>query len=284
MKILIGYDGSHSALQALRDLTRAGMPGSAEALVVTVAELWPETIVQSAGSAIERHPVNTAQAREFAADAIVELRRLFPDWTIDVVTSYGSASGELLLKAHDWRPDLIVVGSHGRSRWRNPSLGSVSQQIVVGAPCSVRVSRGDARDRDFPVRLLIGVDGSANADLAVREVASRSWPANTRAWLVTSVGYTFDEEALRRSHEEAHEMHERLGRLLHDVGVSTTSLIDAVDPKRLLVEQAEELEVDCIVVGARGHSKYERTLLGSVSASVAARASCSVEVIRERPR
>ena len=40
MKILIGYDGSACAEAALDDLTRAGLPDSAETHILSVAEVW----------------------------------------------------------------------------------------------------------------------------------------------------------------------------------------------------------------------------------------------------
>jgi len=52
------------------------------------------------------------------------------------------------------------------------------------------------------------------------------------------------------------------------------------DPKRLIVEEAASWNADCIFLGARGHSRLERFLLGSVAAAVAARATCTVEVVR----
>ena len=56
------------------------------------------------------------------------------------------------------------------------------------------------------------------------------------------------------------------------------------DPKRELPRAAEEWEADCIFVGSMGFSnRFERFVLGSVSAAVAARAHCSVEVVRNRP-
>ena len=58
------------------------------------------------------------------------------------------------------------------------------------------------------------------------------------------------------------------------------SLMRPGDPKRLLVEEAEAWSADCIFVGARGLGRVQRILLGSVSGAVAARASCSVEVVR----
>ena len=42
-------------------------------------------------------------------------------------------------------PDLIVVGSHGRSALGRFMLGSVSQKVVTEAHCSVRVARGRAQ-------------------------------------------------------------------------------------------------------------------------------------------
>lgn len=43
MKVLIAYDGSESADTAIGGLTRAGLPIEADALVVSVAEVWLPT-------------------------------------------------------------------------------------------------------------------------------------------------------------------------------------------------------------------------------------------------
>ena len=40
MRVLIAYDGSESANKGIEDLIRAGLPSEADALVVTVAEVW----------------------------------------------------------------------------------------------------------------------------------------------------------------------------------------------------------------------------------------------------
>jgi len=55
------------------------------------------------------------------------------------------------------------------------------------------------------------------------------------------------------------------------------------DPKRVLVEESKRWGADCIFVGSMGFSnRVERFLIGSVSSAVAARAHCSVEVVREQ--
>jgi len=54
-------------------------------------------------------------------------------------------------------------------------------------------------------------------------------------------------------------------------------------PKNELPRVAEEWGADCIFVGSTGFSnRFERFVLGSVSAAVAARAHCSVEVVRQQ--
>jgi len=56
-------------------------------------------------------------------------------------------------------------------------------------------------------------------------------------------------------------------------------VLEAVDPAAAILEFAEVNHVDHIVIGARQNSML-RTLLGSVSAKVAAEAACTVTVVR----
>ncbi len=67
---------------------------------------------------------------------------------------------------------------------------------------------------------------------------------------------------------------------LRAAGLTVTTVAEVGDPKQLLIAQAEQWEADCIFVGAKKHGRVDRFLLGSVSATVAARAHCSVEVVR----
>jgi nucleotide-binding universal stress UspA family protein len=67
---------------------------------------------------------------------------------------------------------------------------------------------------------------------------------------------------------------------LRDAGLATTPAVTDGDPKHVLVAEAQRWGAHCIFLGARGHTRAERILLGSVSAAVAARAHCSVEIVR----
>jgi nucleotide-binding universal stress UspA family protein len=70
--------------------------------------------------------------------------------------------------------------------------------------------------------------------------------------------------------------------MLSRTKIKVTTEIRQGDPKKKLPQAAEELGADCLFVGSAGFSnRLERFVLGSISAAVAARAHCSVEVIRQ---
>jgi nucleotide-binding universal stress UspA family protein len=177
-------------------------------------------------------------------------------------------------------------------------MGSVSQKAIAYAPCSVRVARCDEMLTapiplsDDPPRLMLAVDGSPDSAVAVEAVRSRRWPAGTEVRVVTSVdlklltslvaaGVGLDRAT--NDNDTVSIVHRRLQSVckeLVDVGLQAVPAVLDGDPKRSLVEVAERWAIDCIFVGAKGHGRLSRFLLGSVSSAVAARAHCSVEVVR----
>jgi nucleotide-binding universal stress UspA family protein len=68
---------------------------------------------------------------------------------------------------------------------------------------------------------------------------------------------------------------------LESAGLSVSIVVKEQEPKALLCSEADDLFADSIFVGARGMGRLERFLIGGVSSGVAARARCSVEVVRK---
>jgi nucleotide-binding universal stress UspA family protein len=313
MRLLIAYDGSESADSALDDLTHAGLPADGEALVMTVAEVWLpppppsacEIVEMAAGAkgalGLERNYMATSQsvidADKLAAKAAERLRANFPKWKVNYEAVWGSPTLELFSKAEEFKADLILVGSHGRSALGRFFLGSISQWLLNEAGCSVRIARGKLDEPDFPVRLIVGVDGSDNANLAVEQVAARNWPEKSEVRvvsvyheleptvageLVPIVG-SFVDECNREEMKDSQQLAEKSAQLLRAKGIRAEAVVKAGDPKQVLVEFAEEWRADCVFLGATGLSnRLERFLLGSVAGAVAARAHCSVEIVRKK--
>ena len=315
MKILIGYDGSECADAALDDLNRAGLPATGDAHILSVAEVWLPPPPPSSYEILEeaRHAHSPAELqRDFAKhcaaakEALVLAERArdrvqssFPHWKVSVDSSCGSPAWELVAKADEWKPDLIVVGSHGRTALGRFVLGSVSQRVLTEALCSVRIARGRVEEPNSPVRIVVGTDGSPASDEALRAVAARRWPPQSEVKVIMvddpltpeflgkvipPLGRILEED---RKEERAwvQKISKQSLELLRGSEIKVTCVLREGDPKHELCKAAAEWRADCIFVGSAGFSnRFERFVLGSISAAVAARADCSVEVVRKSAR
>ena len=73
---------------------------------------------------------------------------------------------------------------------------------------------------------------------------------------------------------------EKVRGLLGEENIDLTTDVLFGSPDSRIVETAEEMKADLIVIGSHGYKQWERLLLGSVSDSVVHHAHCSVMVVR----
>lgn len=292
MKLLIACDGDTDVQSIAADLRRAGLPAAPEATVLSVADLLPipsSPDTAALPAAARRARAQTAhaleQAQRVAARAAAQLRAAFPSWDIGTEVQADAPAWAIVKKADRWLPDLIVLCSHTHSVLRRVVLGSVSQSVLAHASRSVRIVRPPRGEPDAAPRLLIGVDGSPGAEAAVASVAARTWPTRCEVLLLSvldptlanMLGFADDTDD---EHAAAARLVQRAATTLSAAGLVVSSTVLEGNPKQVLVEQADAWDAACLFVGARGLRAVDRLLLGSVSASVAARAHCSVEVVR----
>lgn len=281
-RLLIGYNQTEFAKAAIEDLVRAGLPAEVDVLVLTVAELCFPTV----------KPEN---AQAIALEGAARVSELFPEWNVTTQTSQGAPIREILAAADLFKPDLIVLGEPNHTNGnQNAFLGPVSQGVLTDGCLPLRITRKrDIVSTEAP-RLLVGFDGSPGAELAVAAIASRPWPKGTAVRLLSiddtgvlgtigrlspqmraaAVGAGF---ASRWAETLAAKSLDRLGQAGLDASVEVRS----GHPQTALIEAADEWDADCIFVGPHcAGNSFERFLLGSVSAHIAAHANCTVEIIR----
>lgn len=310
MKILIGYDGSESADTALDDLRRAGLDIEAEALVMTVADVFvplpndeearntvPMYMLPAIKQAHARAKHKLQEAADLAKRVSEQISSIFPNWSISSVAEADSPAWALIRKADFWKPDLIVMGARGHSVFGGRLiLGSISQRVLYEARCSVRIGRPVDKHPEKPLRLLIGVDSSEDSNAAVEAVCSRNWPNGTEVGLLAVVDTVMPltanpsepsdmkwlEVADESNWNQVREIFEPSAQRIRSAGLHAEVLIRRGNPADEILEEANTWGADCIFVGARGTRGIDRLLLGSVSSAVSARAHCSVEVVRPK--
>jgi len=308
MKILIAYDGSEYADAALEDLKYAGLPKTAEAIIMSLADvfvpppineevdnIFPMDVPAGVRRAHERAEREVKEAESMAKRASEQIKKSFPKWHVRHQTLADSPAWALIRTADEWRADLIVVGARGHSVLGGRLiLGSVSQRVLYEASCSVRIARGRRRDADSPLRLVIGVDNSPYSNAAIDAVYLREWPTGTEVRLVavvdTVMAITPDqsqpsivkwiEVGDEDNWDQVRKIFEPSAAKLRSNRLDAAVMIRRGNPKDELVGAAESWGADCIFVGAKGMRGIDRLLLGSVSSAVSGRAHCSVEVVR----
>lgn len=308
MKVLLAYDGSKCSEAAIDDMVRAGLPPDTECWIISVAEVWlppgsangeleePDPYLEKlVHKQRESGEKAVEEARTFANHAAARLGKMFPNWRVTAHATYGSPAWEILNKADEFAPDLIVVGSHGQSAISRFLLGSISQKVLTVAHTSVRVARGRIEIDPTPVRIVIGFDGTPGANASVDSVAARKWPQGSEVRLIAATDPVSPSaisrfvppvsEAVEEINESEHQWlvasAEHALESLRASGLKAELRLVPGHAKRVLTEMAESWTADCIFVGANSFgSRLERYLIGSTSAAVAARAHCSVEVVR----
>jgi len=137
-------------------------------------------------------------------------------------------------------------------------------------------------------RILLGYDGSDSADdaLAFATELARKFGSELHVLAVARPPEVGDDVETLAVVEGARSRYEKL---LHKVrarlaGESIKAQLQVVvgHPAEQLVRYAEAHSIDHIVVGHRGHTMFERWLIGSVARQVIAYAHCAVTVVRAR--
>lgn len=305
MKILIAYDGSESADAALEDLQHAGLATDTEVLVMSVADVFmpppvdevldntfPMYLPEGVRRADERARHKLEQVTSLARRASEQIGSMFPAWRVEYQAEADSPAWALIKRADEWKPDLIIMGARGHSVFGGRLiLGSISQRVLYEARCSVRIARGLNKEPGKPLRLMIGTDNSTDSNAAVDAVCNRRWPTGTEVGLLTVVDTVMPiagagaavkwiEVADESSWDQVREVFEPVAERIRAAGFHTEVLIKRGNAADALLDEAHTWDADCIFVGAKGTRGIDRLLLGSVSSAVAARAHCSVEVVR----
>lgn len=143
MKILIAIDGSDFSQAALQSVAARPWPADTQVKVLHVVE--PPSLLmgrEMGGYDPEFEAVWKAlreQAKDLVMKAAEKLRAAKLDVSTDLVE--GNPKSQIIDIANEWHADMIVLGSHGRSGLNRFLMGSVSQDVVRHAHCSVEIIR-----------------------------------------------------------------------------------------------------------------------------------------------
>ncbi|QGN49285.1 universal stress protein [Micromonospora sp. WMMC415] len=268
--VVVGVDGSPSSLVAAEHAARAALLRSCPLHLV-------HGYLHPLGYGIPLNPYELGvpapneEAGKMLEQTAADLAGRWPGLEVAVRQVAGGPGATLVEESR--RAELVVVGSRGHGGFAGLLLGSVGTQVAAHAHCPVLVVRPAEEPITVDGPVLVGVDGSEAAELAVGYAAEEA--ARRGAELVVAHVDRPDEEGPAQTGDLV-ETAAAAARGSHPGLTVTVRLLLADKPEPALIEASSGAAL--VVVGTRGRGGFAGMLLGSVSQSLVQHAHCPVLV------
>lgn len=253
-RILCGVEGNPASTEAARQAIALAGKGGGDVrftAVYTSFELGPDyhrdtledTLIDSAG-----------MAREAGVAASTRLREA--RYAIDVLLPEGQEH------------DLLVLGTHGKSRATGIMFGSTATEAAHGVERPLLIAREAPDGSPFPGEILFASDGTA-VSLA---------PARAAAQLAAAFGAKLGVVHVRDGkHDDDAALEEQIADIERVTGEAPQVATPSGHATKEVIETAAARGASLIVAGRRGLRGLKS--LGSVSERIVSGAGCSVLLV-----
>jgi nucleotide-binding universal stress UspA family protein len=193
----------------------------------------------------------------------------------------------ILDRARETEPDVIVMGTHGRSGLSKLVLGSVAARVLLEAACPVVTVASDARvaegEGGFDP-ILVPVDFSECSERAIAAARSLAAPSGRLVLehvVSTPAHPSFYAGSVARLFHQAPELQSLIGERLLDLldGPGEIVVTEGAIVEEVL-DTARAKNAQLIVMGTRGLNRQGHLFLGSIAERVSGRAKVPVLAVK----
>jgi nucleotide-binding universal stress UspA family protein len=276
-RILVPLDGTSEAMSALTPAQTVAMATGAVVCLLT---------------AIESDASGTEDSRATADLEVVARGLRDKGLRVDTCVRRGNPSAVIIVAAAELRTDLVVMTTHGRGGLARAFLGSVAQEVVSTSPVPVLVLRPGGHLMTRMGVILVPVDGSLGGALALASAVPLARSVGARVVLLdvvvpfvaymTTSGSGFgdgalyydenwDAEALEAANRYVSGMAARLqhaGIQAEGKTMTGQSVQPSMSVAKAIMQTADDVEADLIVMSTHALTGPARALLGSVADAV----------------
>lgn len=137
------------------------------------------------------------------------------------------------------------------------------------------------------MKILIAIDGSPASEAATRVAIDRPWPSGSEFRLLAVIEpplmrgsvMLLSQFTAKGSEAAEEELFKAICLLASLDRIVTHTIREGVADEEI-INEAKEWGADLIIVGTHGRDGESLKMMGSVAEKVAAKASCSVEIVR----
>jgi nucleotide-binding universal stress UspA family protein len=287
-KILVPLDGSELAEAALNPALAFAEAQSAEVVLLRVVvplaiKLDPDLYqrVIDNGQKVAKTYLDSIRARSPYSSA-----RLKGDIVV------GKAAKSIIDYSQENEIDLIVMSSHGRSGISRWVYGSVADRVLYHATCPTAVIHPQVETEPFThKRIMVPLDGSLLAERALKPALKLAQAVSAELVLLRVTfmplippgpipGWPGTEVVMNEDEQEAKAYLQRVRDSLPDSPIQLRVHISASSVAESIIDMADELQVDLIVMSSHGRSGIGRWVFGSETEKTLRGAHCATLVIR----
>lgn len=297
-QILVPLDGSalaESVLPAAAALAKAF--GARIKLLHIIEERPPDRIHG------EPHLTDGDQAQAYLDE--VARRPVFQGQAVEVhvhPTKQGDVAESVVDHAQEFGADLVVLSTHGKGGLRGFLFGRIALRALQRGTTPVLLMNPTTSAAALPFTcrtILVPLDGTPAHEpaLPVASTLARAWKASLHLEIVVPTARTLSgHEAaagvlmplttralLDLAERGAHEYVERLAQTFNAEGVSTKSHVSRGEPAASLVEVAEKVKADLVVMASHAKGAMDAFWSGSLTPKVVERLQRPILLVRAAP-
>jgi nucleotide-binding universal stress UspA family protein len=192
---------------------------------------------------------------------------------------FGDPANHILAVAKQCKADFIAMTTHGYSGLRRWALGSVTDTVLHMAQVPlllVRNAEGVHALSSTPARMLVPLDGSAVAAQVLPLAVELALAARAELVLlsvidsqmagVRSVGWAEQQQELMALY--LRRAIQPFAHTLEQHGVTMKLVAEQGDAAVVIVDTAQQLSADLVIMATHGHSGLRRWALGSTADNV----------------
>jgi nucleotide-binding universal stress UspA family protein len=266
---------------------------------------FARTVARETGASITLlrvlRPAEFASNREAFTDAANAVKQIAAEMssaevTFETVVREGEeVADEILQQSRAQGADLIIMRTHGRVGLERAILGSVTQRVLAESGVPVMLVRPDEREIGQIQKLLVPIDGSPGGAVALGTAVALAQETGASIMLLEvavpmptwafagdplgGIAYydpVWDEESLASAKAYVAGIVTRLqrgGLVVEGQARQERSVADTI------VNVAEQVKADVIVMSTQALTGPARALLGSVADAVVRTSHCPVLLV-----
>ncbi len=202
----------------------------------------------------------------------------------------GAVLAEIVAAAD--QTDVLVIGARGMNPFRDLLLGTTAERLLGKCmPPALVVKLAP----EGPYRRVLAPVDFSSCSTAVVETALRiapqadihvchafDVPVEGKLWLADVAEEQIHQYRIQARQRAKAELFRLVARFSNDQTRTLATIAELGDTIRVILDQAEEIDADLIVIGKHGGSTVGEFILGGVTRHILSQAKCDVLVVGEK--